>query len=203
MLFLYTVVVVILLLILCLSSSSSSASASMLLLHSSIWHFMLLPQVNVTTYTLNTPSSSSFSSPSAMNTIVVSTTAETIIHRALLLFHSSIHLVISTAADGSGTPSSFYRSCYIVSTATTSLVYIRASATAVRVVRVLLYKQYHPHFSIYSVVFGVDGDVLFICCICRFPLLLRIFFSKSYKWSKVKDDDDNIVQCEWIVCCFI
>ena len=50
----------------------------------------------------------------------------------------------------------------IVSTATTSLVYIRASATAIRVVRVFLYKQSHPHFSICSVVFGVDGDVLFV-----------------------------------------
>jgi len=48
----------------------------------------------------------------------------------------------------------------IVSTATTSLVFIRASATAIRVVLVLLYKPFGSHFSIRFVV--VFDDILFV-----------------------------------------
>ena len=56
----------------------------------------------------------------------------------------------------------------IVSTATTSLVYIRVSATTIRVVLVLLHKQSHSHFPICSVVCVVvddDDDVLFVAFI--------------------------------------
>jgi len=63
----------------------------------------------------------------------------------------------------------------IVSTATISLVNIRASATVIRVVRVLLYKQSHPHFSICSVVFCVNSYVFFVAFVVS-----RYYFSFSF-----------------------